>query len=299
MGTKIILMVVVLNVAFSLKAQHFGYQGKKIEVNLGTEVTTNPTYAYYARFGENNDEQSGFGISFAPVVGLNFAITKRIGIGGSIAMQNLFVGYRTPDAGSFNFTLFGAGFGSTENFPIDENAVFRIVDKNRYRSLIKKEINLRYYVNKHIANASSYFQIGFGMYDVEADDNEVYTYGFYNEKGTALEIGDVETTKTLSTSEFVSNTQIPTFSYISFGYFFRKELPFMDGMFFDLGITLAPLLRHSEAEETTSRGRSTFEYRDERGVTDESIEKYIITNTWMYVRRQQGIKTHLKISYLF
>ena len=293
---KILLVFIFLIVTSISKGQHFGYQGKKFEVTLGTEITTNPTYAYYARFGESNDEQSGLGLSFAPVVGLNYAITKRFGLGFNLSQQNLFVGYRTPDAGSFNFSAGESDFNS----PVDlQNVSFRITDKNRYRNLLKKEINLRYYVNKHIANASSYIQVGFGMYDVEADDNEIYSYGFYEEKGATLDLGDVESTKGLNMYEFVSNTKIPTFSYISFGYFFRKELPFMDGMFFDLGITLAPLLRHSKAEKTDSRGRSSFEYYEKDGVTDEAIEKYIITNTWMYVRRQQGIKTHLKISYLF
>lgn len=296
---KIIILAIVLNSTFKSIAQNFGYQGRKFEVNIGTEVTTNPTYAYYARFGESNDEQSGLGLSFAPVIGLNYAVTKRFGLGISIARQNLFVGYRTPDAGVFLFSIVENG-QSVDDFPFDAyNIPFRIVDKNRYRSLLKTEINLRYYVNKNIGNASSYFQLGFGVYNVAADDNEVYTYGFYQEKGAPESLGDVESTITLDINEFVSNTKIPTFKYISFGYFFRKEFPFMDGLFFDLGITLAPLIRHPQAEETSSRGRSTFEFRADNGITDEAIETYIITNTWMYVRRQQGIKTHLKISYLF
>ena len=298
MYLKKILLLAMLSSSITSNAQHFGYQGKKLEISVGTEITTNPTYAYYAGYGEKNDVQSGIGLSFSPVIGLNYSITKRFGIGVNFAKQTLFVGYRTPDAGSFNFSSADSDY-DYEGVDL-ENIPFRIMDKNRYRGLTKKEINLRYYVNKNIANASSYIQFGFGMYNIEADNNEVYTYGFYEQKGGGLDDGEVSNTITkLNMYETVSNTKIPTFKYLSFGYFFRKELPFMDGMFVDLGITLAPLLRHSEAEETTSRGKSSFEYYEKRGVTSESIEKYIITNTWMYVRRQQGIKTHLKISYLF
>jgi|GEM_PF-2853053 len=295
MYSKVMLLISILSIATVSLSQNFGYQGRKLELSVGTEVTTNPTYAFYARYGDNNDEQSGLGISFAPTVGASYLITKRFGLGLFIAKQNLFVGYRTPDAGSFNFSADVLD----DDAPVDlYNIAFRITDKNRYRGLTKKEINIRFYVNKYISNASSYIQLGFGMYDVEADDNEVYEYGFYDLKGAPINVGDVAESKQLTIYEFKSNTQIPTFNYISFGYFFRKEL-LMDGLFVDFGITLAPLIKHSKAEETTSRGRSTFEYFSDEGLTDEAIEKYIVTNTWMYVRRQQGIKTHLRISYLF
>lgn len=293
LSKHILTLTFLLAMYHSSSSQNFGYQGKKLEVSLGTEITTNPSYSDYATFKEKNDVQSGLGLSFSLSAGFNYLIFSRFGIGLNYSLQTLFVGYRVPGPGIFTLN-------NETNFdpevPVNLSSIpFKIKDKNRYRSTVKKGITLRYYRNRLIANASSYAQFEFGVINVESDKDEVYSYSFYEETGALTNFSDVESTKVLKTYESISNTKIPTFKYVSIGYFFRKELPFAERLFLDVGLTFSGVFRGSEVD---SEGGS-YSYEEPTGVSDENIERYIKANTWQFVKRHQAFKTHIKINYLF
>ena len=97
----IFTLTFILTLFHSASSQNFGYQGKKLEVSLGTEITTNPTYADYATFKEKNDVQSGIGLSLSLAAGFNYLVFSRFGIGLNYSLQSLFVGYRVPGPGVF------------------------------------------------------------------------------------------------------------------------------------------------------------------------------------------------------
>lgn len=272
-----------------------GYQGRKLGLHVGACIQPNIGYVEALRYGENNDDPSGFVIPSQVTLGLEYTYKLRASFNLDMTAGQLFLGFKIPSALNADESGFqGGGFYianaailTPNNFEIQPGQEIRMTSQNYRVGSLSIDGGLKLYSSKFIAPMGRYWLLQAGGTYVSLASTE-YNMTLVEERtGPVLPVMSSNGTLTIPD---VKNRFFPK---VSVGYGARTQLGSTNGLFVEYQFRLGWVFNTTgyKIESRLIDERYQFE--------SDSMEGLIYGTAYSFIKKRELVAIHLNLGYLF